>query len=425
MYKNIIIHAVVISAAAIYFPALSQPVIINQNDVDKILRGAEDDTRPITTAVPFMGITPNATAAAVGDQGVATKPDEYSAYWNPAKIIFNEKDYGAGLCVNPWLRNLGVNDMYIGYLTAYYKLRKEDALAVHLTYFDLGSIQFTNNDGAPLGDFNPREYIVGASYSRMLGRGFSSGLSIKYIESNLTGSFTNSTGGAARPGRTAAADIGFYYNRDIVMFDRDFNLSAGLSISNIGGKINYSNNNRADFIPTILRLGSGLTYEVDDFNKFGFFVEASKLLVPSPQIVYLKKVGLSDVDSLTADGAKIPATPTQYFTPNKGIVDGMFTSFGDAPFGASEEFKEIMFSFGVEYWYDNLFALRTGYFHENAQKGNRKYFCVGFGLRYQTVGLDLAYIIPTVYNHPLANTIRISVSVNMNKPEKDQESVIE
>jgi hypothetical protein len=356
--------------------------------------------RPIQTAVPFLNISPNAKASGMGDQGVATEPDEYSAYWNPGKLALLEKKGGFAVSYNPWLAKL-VNDMSLVNVSGYYKLRKEDAIGASLTYFNLGTIQFTDIGNNSLGEFRPYEFAFTGTYSRLLSKTFSAGISIKYIESNLSGDISNSSS-PSKPARAVAADLGFYYKKGIVIAENDYDLKIGLSISNIGNKVTYSTNARTDFIPTIIRVGSLITRELDDYNKFSLGLEFSKLMTPSQQY---------------------DATGNLY-TPQKGLFPGIFGSFSDAPGGFSEEMKEIMISLGAEYWYDNIFAARVGYFYENPSKGNRTYLTFGLGLRYNVVGLDFSYIIPTVTDLPLANTLRTSLSFNFDQGKK-QESVAE
>ena len=391
---------------------------INSNQLDgriqQDINDIENGIRPVQSAVPFLNISPNARASGMGDQGVATSPDEYSTFWNPGKLAMIQKDFGVGICYNPWLRKL-VNDMSLSYLSGYYRLRKEDVIGASLTYFNLGSITFTDQNAQTLFDYNPREFAAALSYSRLLGRGFSAGVSIKYIYSNLAGDIIQG-GSQSKPAQTPAADLGFYYNKDLVIADRDFNLALGTSITNIGGKVSYSTTSRQDFIPTMFRLGTVGTYELDDFNKFSLGIEASKLLVPSSVI--------EPVIVKTPDGRDSIAR-VRLVTPNKSLLGGMFGSFGDAPFGAKEELQEIMLSFGAEYWYDDLFAVRAGYFYENPHKGNRKYLTVGLGLRYQIFGLDFSYLVATDRTNPLAETLRFALSFNFEKTNKSTQSVVE
>jgi hypothetical protein len=387
--------------------ATGQVTDLNGNDINS-------SVRPVQTAVPFLGITPNARAAGMGDQGVATSADENSAYWNPGKLAKVEKDYGFGVSVNPWLKNL-VSDMWLFYGSFYYRLRKVDVISVNFTYFNLGTIDFTDINGNSLGKFNPSEFSLAGTYSRILSKKFSAGVTLKYINSNLSGDISNSANAGVGIGQTGAADVGFYYNTAFFAAEKDMHLAIGAMVSNIGGKLSYGNNNRADFIPTTLRLGVMHTTELDEYNKISFGVEASKLLTPSTTITY------------TPDPNKPGQSIGTVTTPQKTILAGMFGSFNDAPGGASEEFKEVMLSFAAEYWYDNMFAIRGGYFYENQYKGNRNYLSMGLGLKYRTIGIDLAYLVPIAKNNPLANTVRFTLSFHFDKPKKDieQEAIIE
>lgn len=366
------------------------PINTNKNGVN-----LDQNFNPLQTAVPFLSIAPNARAAGMGDMGVATTADENSAYWNPGKLCRTEKDYGVSFSVNPWLRNI-TNDMYHFHLATYYKLRKEDAIGLNFTYFNLGKIDFTDATGGSLGNGNPNELCLSGTYSRLLSNKFSAGLSIKYIYSNLlNGALVNASGA-----HSAAADIGFYYNTDMFALGKDMKLTIGAMMNNIGAKINYRSgvNQNGDYLPSTIRLGAMNTIELDEFNKISIGVEFSKLMTPTP------RAGIVD--------------------KSKGIISSMLGSFTDAPFG--EEMREIMISSGIEYWYDNLFALRGGYFYENAAKGNRKYFSLGLGIKYTAFGLDIAYLIPTTKDSPLANTLRFTLSFNFDKPNKgDKQSAVE
>lgn len=393
--------------------AFGQPGNINNPNSDATgrLTEIENGLRPIQTATPFLTIAPDARGASMGDQGVATTPDEYSAHWNPGKLAQIKKDYGFALTYNPWLAKI-VDDMSLVYLTGYYKLRKVDVVSLSLTYFNLGKITFTDNVGGTVLDYNPREFSAMGTYSRVLGKGFSGGISLKYIFSDLSGNYSNNAGTQTRPGQAAAADIGFYYNKDLVISDRDFNIAAGIAITNIGNKVSYSSASRADFLPTTIRLGTVFSNQVDDYNRFSLALQATKLMVPSSEILYA--------------GANATTTGVPYLAPpRKNLVNGMFGSFSDAPFGAREELQEIMLSAGLEYWYDDMFAVRGGYFYEDVHKGNRKYFTVGLGIRYQTVGLDMAYLIATERTNPLAESFRFALSFNFEHKSKELDAVIE
>jgi hypothetical protein len=347
----------------------------------------------ITTAVPFVGITPDARHAALGDVGVATSADANAAYWNAAKLVFIEdKKYGGSFSYTPWLGKI-VNDMWISSLTGFYKINREQAVAVSLKYFDLGEISFRGNANEPLGDFNPKEAAFDATYSRMLTDNFSLGVTGRYIFSNLTGAFTGSD---AQAGNSVAADIGVFYTKQL-QSTRESTLSLGGQISNIGAKISYTDNNSKDFLPTNLRLGGAYTIELDPYNSITFALDFNKLMVPSPG---------ADRDTVS-------------------LLSGMFGSFSDAPGGAKEEFQEFMTSVGIEYWYNDIFAARIGYFNENINKGNRKYLTMGIGFRKNNFGIDVAYVVPTNQReHPLAETLRFTLLMHItNTTVQEEESV--
>jgi hypothetical protein len=357
----------------------------------------------ITTAVPFLVISPDARHAALGDAGVATSPDANSAYWNAAKLAFIDLKYGGTFSVSPWLGKI-VNDMYIAYVGGFYKLNREQAVAFGIKYFDLGDIRFTNMLNQSLGDFNPREFSFDATYSRMLTENLSIGGTAKYIFSNLTGGFT---GNDAKPGHSVAADIGIYYTKEIQRSARSSSLSLGASISNIGAKISYTNLDNQDFLPTNLRVGTAYTTELDPFNKITFILDFNKLMVPTPP----------EYD----DNGQI----VRGKDPNRSLLSGMFGSFSDAPRGGREELQEVMTSAGVEYWYNDTFAGRIGYFNEAANKGNRKYMTLGLGFRKNTFGIDMAYLVPTnKREHPLAETLRFTIFLQIRETRLDRDESV-
>lgn len=366
--------------------------------------GQDSTRRVISTAVPFLTITPDARAAGMGDAGVAVSADANATYWNPAKLAFLDKTMGATISFSPWLQKL-VNDMSIAYLSGYYKLSKQEAVAISMRYFNLGSIQFTNANGQPLQDFNPREMAISGTYSRKLSKGFSMAVSARYIYSNLAGNINNGAGSVnAQPGNTVSADIAAYYETKKVIGTVPTTIAFGATITNIGGRMTYNNPLTADYIPTMMRLGGGLTAEIDEYNKIIFALDISKLMVPTPPI--------RDGQGNIVKGKN----------PDRTLVSAMFGSFNDAPNGFSEELQELIYSTGIEYWYKDLISLRGGYFHEAANKGNRKYFTMGMGLRYQKFGLDFAYMLPTSQNHPLADTMRFTLLFDFAK-DKQEKSV--
>ncbi|MBX9851785.1 MAG: type IX secretion system outer membrane channel protein PorV [Cytophagaceae bacterium] len=362
----------------------------------------KDTVRVITTAMPFLTIAPDARSGAMGDVGVAISPDANSIHWNPAKLTFLEegKDLGFSLSYTPWLRKL-VNDMSLSYLTGYKKISKQEVIGLQLLYFNLGSIQFTDNSGNPIRDFKPQEYSVGATYSRKLSDHLGVALNLKFIHSNLSGNLTlDQSGTSTKAGNAGAGDVSLFYNRELIINAKPYNLAFGAMISNIGNKVSYTNNDQKNFIPVNLRLGTAVGVPLDEFNKITFALDLNKLMVPTPP--------LRDSTGKVIDGKE---------DKNKSLISGMIGSFGDAPNGLKEEIKEFMISTGVEYTYrdmkgNDLFSVRSGFFHENKYKGNRRFFTVGFGLRYNMFGLDFAYLIPLKQNNPLAETLRFTLHFN-------------
>jgi hypothetical protein len=358
--------------------------------------GQDSSNRVITTAVPFLTITPDARASGMGETGVATSADANAPYWNIAKLVFSEKDYGFAISYTPWLSKI-INDMSVSYLSGYYKITREQAVAMSMKYFDLGEIQFNKgpNPADQLGTFNPREFALDVAYSRMLiEQKLSIGGALRYIHSNLTGALTGSSGSDARPGNTVAVDVGIYYTKPSRSNNSELALAA--IITNMGGKISYNDQFTKDFIPTNLRMGGSYKFFLDPTNTMTFALDFNKLMVPSP---------LSGRDSV-------------------GVLSGWFGSFTDAPGGFEEEMQEIMISSGVEYWYNDLFAARIGYFYENPNKGNRQLFTGGVGFRYQKFGIDIAYQVPTnKKENPLAEAVRFSLFMNFEKTVREQDSV--
>ncbi|QJW87888.1 type IX secretion system outer membrane channel protein PorV [Spirosoma taeanense] len=349
-----------------------------------------------TAAVPFLNFTPDARSGALGEAGVALgDPDANAIFWNPSKLVFARQDKGASISYTPWLREL-IGDMYYTYLTGYSKVGKNSVIGGSLTYFDLGTVNFTTATGVAAGTFNSREYAVTASFVQRLSQNFSLGVDLKYLNSNLASGAVNV---GLKPGATAAADISAFYRNEV----RDNATGKGLGwafggmLSNLGGRINYGGNERY-YIPTNLRLGTSLTYYADQYNKFNFVVDVNKLMVPTPPSTTL--VNGQTVITAGKD-------------PNRNYFSAVFGSFTDAPGGFSEELKEFTISTGAEYWYNDQFAVRAGYFGESNTKGGRKYFTSGIGLRLQQrFGVDFSYLLPVKQGNPLANTFRVSLILN-------------
>lgn len=355
----------------------------------------------LTTTVPFLTISPDARAAGMGDAGVATTPDANSGHWNPAKFAFIEKPGGMSISYTPWLRQL-VSDVSFSYLSAYGRINKRSVVSGSMKYFSLGNINFTDISGRSLGSFNPYELALDGNYAVQLSNHFSLGVSLRYIYSNLVGP-VSPQGVDARPGVSGAGDVSAYYQNKKRLKDKKMLYYAfGGNISNIGNKMTYTSNVDRAFIPVNLRLGTSVKYEIDEHNTISFALDLNKLLVPTPP-VYLQKAGGGDS---ILNGKKIVAAGKDNNVP---LIQGMLQSFGDAPGGFREELNEIIYSFGVEYWYEKQFAVRGGYFHENEKKGNRKYFTFGVGVRYKVFGLDVAYLAPIQQRNPLQNTLRFSL----------------
>jgi hypothetical protein len=350
----------------------------------------------ITTAVPFAMISPDARAGGMGDQGVASSPDANSIHWNASKLAFTEKKMAFSLSYTPWLRAL-VNDMFIAYLSGYTQLKNDQAIGASLRYFSLGNITFTDQNGNTIRDFKPNEFAFDLAYARKLSENFSGGIALRFIHSNLTGG-TQVEGQDSKAGNTVAADVSVFYQKEIEIGNKDAILMAGANISNIGAKISYTESGVKNFIPTNLRLGPGVKLKLNEYNDLSFMLDINKLLVPTPPI-YTQDTANS-ADNIILYGQD----------PDVSVAQGIFQSFGDAPNGFKEELQEINLGFGMEYWYDNQFAFRGGYFYEDRRKGNRKYFTLGAGLRYNVFGLDLAYLIPTDQRNPLQNTLHFTLT---------------
>ncbi len=361
----------------------------------------QDRLNTISTAVPFLLIAPDARAGAMGDAGVASSPDANSMHWNPAKYAFVEQDIGFSMNYTPWLRAL-VPDINLSYLGGFYRLDDIQTLGFSLVYFSMGEIFFTDEVGNQLFPVRPNEFAVSGTYARKLGDHISGAVTARYIYSNLTqGQFAG--GVETKPGMALAADVSAYYERELQWNRTPATFAAGINISNMGNKISYTEEINADFIPINLRIGPRLTLDLDEFNQFSFMVDMNKLLVPTPPIYLRDSIGRVVIDNngdFVIDRGR---------DPNRSVVGGMFGSFSDAPGGLREELNEITYSVGMEYWYDQQFAIRAGYFHEHETKGNRKYFTLGVGLKYNVFGLDFAYVVPVAQRSPLENVLRFSL----------------
>lgn len=368
--------------SATTLPVFAQVSQISTNELDGRIN-------TINTAVPFLRIDPDARSGAMGDVGIALSSDANSIYWNTAKIPFAEKNTALSVTYTPWLKEL-VDDIFLADISAYKKLDDMQGVTASLRYFSLGSITFTNFSGAVIGNFNPREFTFSGGYSRKIADNFSTGVNLSYIYSNLAAGQSVS-GVPIKAGTAAAADISFFYHKNARFGKTKGDFNMGLTISNIGSKITYTQSaENKDFIPTNMGLGSGVNFKFDQYNSLLIAGEINKLLVPTP------------------DSAGLFRT--------KSVPSGILGSFSDAPGGASEEFHELMYSIGTEYWYKGQFAVRAGYFNEHSTKGNRKFLTAGVGIKYNVFGLNFSYLIPTSnQKNPLDNTLRFSLLFEFDK----------
>ncbi len=343
----------------------------------------------VTTAVPFLRITPDARAGGMGDAGIAVSPDANAQYWNVGKIPFSEKNYGVSATYTPWLKDL-VPDIFLAYISGFAKFGKdnEQAISASMRYFSLGNINYTSNTGDPNGTGMPREYSFDVGYSRKLSEYLSTGLSLRYIHSAIASGVSYLPGTDYKPGNAFSADLGVYYTKKKELTDSKSNtISLGAVASNLGSKISY-NSSRKDFIPMNLGLGAAYTSQFDQYNKITAALDINKLLVPA----------LNNSDSQVA------------------IVQGIFSSFK-----GGDQIKKLDISLGLEYWYQDQFAVRAGYFYEDKSNGDRQFITCGLGVRYNVFEINAAYIVPQgtgITRNPLSNTVRFSLIFAFDKIEK-------
>jgi hypothetical protein len=364
---------------------------------------ADDDKtemfNPVNYSVTSQMIAPDARSAGLGDVGAATDPDVSSQYWNPAKYPFTISRAGVALNYTPWLRQL-VSDIDLANLVGYYRIGDYSAVSGSLRYFSLGEVMTSYTAGSDYSNaetINPYEMSLDVAYSIMLSEKFSIAAGIRWIYSDLTYDYHDDTS----PGSAFAADIACYYNDYLNIGDRECQLGLGMNISNIGSKITFGGSDNSEFIPTNLRLGAALMLPVDEYNRFTIAADANKLLVPT----YPKRL-----DDETNEDYQMRVQNDYY---DVSSIGGIFKSFSDAPNGAKEELQEIQWSVGAEYVYHDQFSLRAGYHHESANKGNRKYFTLGAGFKMSVFSLDAGYVIATAKSNPLDQTLRFSLSLDM------------
>ena len=380
--KAYIKHIMMLMLAAIALPAMAQK--------DKFFN-------PVTTSVTSQSIAPDARSAGMGDVGAATDPDVVSQYWNPAKYPFTISRAGVALNYTPWLRQL-VSDIDLAYLAGYYRIGDYSAVSASLRYFSLGEVFYDGGgSGGTEMTTNPYEMSFDVAYSIMLSEKFSIAAAVRWIYSDLTYNYSDDTA----PGSAFAVDLAAYYQNYINLGQRECQLGLGLNISNIGSKINFGGDENSEFLPANLRLGASLMVPIDEYNRFSFAVDANKPLVPTMPI---REEGEDQTDfELRKQKEYYDVSP----------ISGIFKSLGDAPGGFKEELQEVRWSVGAEYVYNDKFALRAGYHHESENKGNRKYFTVGAGFKMNVFSLDAGYVIATAKSNPLDQTLRFTLSFDM------------
>jgi long-subunit fatty acid transport protein len=357
----------------------------------------ENQLNTITTSVPFLIIGPDSRSGGMGDVGVASTPDVNSMHWNPAKYAFVEDDMGIAMNYVPWLRSL-VPDISLSYLSGYFKRNNNETIGFSLRYFSLGDITFTDINSNVIGQYKPNEFAISGAYARKLSDHFSIAVAVRYIYSDLTGGQSLEGGLGTHAGQSIAADISSYFQKEVRIAKKDFDWAMGLNISNLGNKISYTETAVRDFIPINMRFGTSIGTNFDDYNRMSIEFDVNKLLVPTPPHY--------------DDGVKIAG-----MDPDVSVVNGVFQSFWDAPGGIKEEFRELIYSTGLEYWYAEQFAIRAGYFYEHPTKGDRQFFTMGAGVKYNVFVLDFSYLIDASSSingsNPLANTIRFSMTWNL------------
>lgn len=375
------------------------------------IKAQSDTINVVTSAVPFLRISPDARAGGMGDLGVATSPDANSSFWNLAKTPFAPNKYGIGITYTPWLKDLGLNDVYLLSLAGYYQIDELQAFSASVRYFSLGNIQFTDGAGNDFGEGRPRELGLDFGYSRKLSDQFGLGIALRYIHSNLVGNLADQNT-TYQAGNAVAGDLSLFYTGHN---EAGQGWNFGLALTNLGSKIGYTKDaTQKDYIPANMGLGVTYTKVFDENNKIAFGLDVNKLMVPTPPKYY--DDSNPDSDSLNE------IINTNY--RDKGVVNSWITSFADAPGGFAEEMREFQFSLGAEYSYNDQFFARAGYFYEDKTKGNRKYFTVGLGIKYNVFGLNFSYLVPSgngITRNPLSNTIRFGLILDLNDDAGTQE----
>ncbi len=367
----------------------------------------------VVSSVPFLRIAPDARSGAMGDAGIAITPDANALHFNASNLAFSSEDLGVSATYTPWLSALGIQDIYLAYAGAFKKLNKRQTIGASIKYFSLGEIAYTDENGAPTGTGSPNELETGLTFVQQLSPKFSAAVTGKFIYSNLAAGQAVSGGSIPiKSGKAGAADISFTYKTPIRTANGKNDLTVGLALTNIGSKISYTSSVYRDYLPANMGLGVSYKMKINDFNSVLFAVDINKLMVPTP-------VSKTMVDgTLNPEFDKNNNKVPDY--KEKSLVSSITSSFADAP--ASEELKEFTYSLGAEYWYDNQFAVRAGYFHEDKLKGGRRYATIGLGLKYNIFGLNFSYLVPTsAQRTPLDNTLRFSLLFDFGAFKADEE----
>lgn len=374
----------------------------------------------VLSALPFLRIVPDARGGAMGDTGLTSSADPNSLHYNSSKLAFVEKDMSFAATYTPWLRNLGLQDVYLTYLGGYKRVNDREALGFGFRYFSLGEINFTDTNGAPSGTGKPREFEFAVSYNRKLAENFSAGLTAKYVYSNLaSGQAVPGSGVPITAANGFAADMSFTYVKEGKMTAYGSQWTFAGSISNVGSKVTYTQNDKKDFLPANLGLGAGLLLNLDEYNSVSFHLELNKLLVPSPQSPTMFDADGNEVENPEYD-ANGDGEPDY---KDKSTFGALLGSFSDAQGGFSEELKEFNIGFGAEYWYNKQFAVRTGYYYEHPTKGDRQFITVGAGLKYNVFAIDISYLVPTNNRrNPLDNTLRFTLQFDFEALTGDYET---
>ncbi|MDC0231029.1 type IX secretion system outer membrane channel protein PorV [Aureispira] len=373
---------------------------------------SDGNQNAIIAAVPFLKIVPDARSSAMGDVGIAIDPDANTMFYNASNLVFAEYDFGLSLTYTSWLRALGLDDIFLGYLSTYKKIDDKQALGFGLRYFSVGRLQYTDDQGNSLQSVKPYELALDMAYARKLGKTLSLGLTLRYIMSNL-GTGTTAGGATLKPAHAFATDLSLSYNKTLRIAKRRSVFRAGIALTNLGTKVSYVSSGAQEYLPANMGVGTSLKVEIDNRNSISFAADINKLLVPTP------------ISSYIEDESGNTITNPAYDTNADGIADykqqsmplAVISSFGDAPGGVIEEINELMFSFGIEYWYNKQFAVRCGYYYEHQDKGNRQFFSVGVGVKYKIFNFNFSYLIPTrkAQVSPLDNTLRFSLMFNFGK----------